>query len=142
MASGQSLLVSDKSPAVSRQSSVRAGTLSGSASPGASCCPEPGLLIADGHQFHRPSSTTVDGTSNVRTRKVSIRTPSARPAPTSRNWGDPCWAPTMAKTAKVPPSTRPADVTVVPVAVSAWLTASFSGRCWASSLILLITRML
>src|SRR5262249_19234890 len=49
-----------------------------------------GLLILDGHQFHRPSSTTVAGTSRVRTRKVSISTPSARPAPTSRNWVDPC----------------------------------------------------
>src|SRR5437660_10121560 len=32
----------------------------------------PGRLIRDGHQFHRPSSTTVDGTSRVRTRNVSI----------------------------------------------------------------------
>src|SRR6266699_6826594 len=102
----------------------------------------PGLLILDGHQFHRPSSTTVDGTSRVRTRKVSISTPNARPAPTSRNWVDPCWAPTMAKTENVPPSTSPADVTVVPVATRARLTASFRGRRCASSRILLITRML
>src|SRR2546426_652184 len=29
-------------------------------------------LIREGHQFHRPSSTTVEGTSSVRTRKVSM----------------------------------------------------------------------
>src|SRR6266487_5254137 len=118
-----------------RAGQSRAGTLSGSASPGAPRWPAPGLLIADGHQFHRPSSTTVDGTSRVRTRNVSIRTPRARPAPTSRNWVDPCWAPTMAKTENVPPSTRPAEVTVVPVATIARLTASLSGRRCASSLI-------
>src|SRR6202012_124630 len=39
-----------------------------------------------GHQFHRPSSTTVEGTSTVRTTNVSIRTPRARPTPPSRIW--------------------------------------------------------
>src|SRR5919204_222034 len=37
---------------------------------------------ADGHQFHRPISIAADGTSKVRTRNVSISTPSARPTPT------------------------------------------------------------
>ena len=43
-------------------------------------------VILDGHQFHRPSRTTVDGTSRVRTRNVSIRMPSASPNPMSRIW--------------------------------------------------------
>jgi hypothetical protein len=34
----------------------------------------------DGHQFQRPRSATVDGTSRVRTRKASIRMPIAREA--------------------------------------------------------------
>src|SRR5262249_57994882 len=33
-------------------------------------------LIRDGHQFHLPSRTTVEGTSSVRTRNVSMRMPS------------------------------------------------------------------
>ena len=37
-----------------------------------------------GHQFQRPSRDTVEGTSRLRTRKVSIKMPSARPMPMSR----------------------------------------------------------
>src|SRR5690242_4030159 len=37
------------------------------------------MCSLDGHQFHRPSSTTVQGTSTVRTTNVSMMTPSARP---------------------------------------------------------------
>ena len=75
--------------------------------------------------------------------KVSISTPSARPTPTSRIWLPPePRPPTTANTEKVPASTSPAEVTVVPVAASDRLTASRSGRWRASSLILLITRML
>ncbi len=96
-----------------------------------------------GHQFHRPSKTTVHGTRTVRTIKVSISTPRARPTPTSTIWLPPePRPPTTANTEKVPASTSPAEVTVVPVAASARLTASRSGRWRASSLILLITRML
>src|SRR3984885_11032268 len=40
-------------------------------------------LSFDGHQFHRPSSTTVQGTSTVLTTNVSMMTPIASPAPTS-----------------------------------------------------------
>ena len=100
-------------------------------------------LIRDGHQFHRPSSTTVDGTSSVRTRKVSIRMPSARPRPMSWICDPPEPLPaTTVSTRNVPASTRPADVTVVPVRPSARVTASRSGYWRASSRILVITRML
>ena len=62
------------------------------------------------------------GTSTVRTMKVSISTPSARPTPTSRIWLPPePRPPTSANTANVPVSTSPAEVTVVPVAPSARL---------------------
>ena len=92
------------------------------------------LLIRDGHQFHRPSSTTVDGTSRVRTRKVSIRMPSARPSPMSRIWLPPDPLPaTSVSTRNVPASTSPAEVIVEPVAPSARVTASRSGRWRASS---------
>jgi hypothetical protein len=85
-----------------------------------------------GHQFHRPIMTTADGTSSVRTRKVSIKMPSARPKPTSTIVLTFCCPalpePTMASTPNVPASTSPAEVTVVPVTPSARLTASGSGR--------------
>jgi hypothetical protein len=101
---------------------------------------------ADGHQFHRPISTAADGTSSVRTRKVSISTPSARPTPTStivRTFCAPALPePTIASTPNVPASTSPAEVTVVPVTLSARPTASRSGRWWDSSLIRDMTRML
>jgi hypothetical protein len=100
----------------------------------------------DGHQFHRPISTAADGTSSVRTRKVSIRMPSARPTPTTTIVLTFCCPalpePTMASTPNVPASTSPAEVTVVPVTLSAWLTASGSGSRCASSLIRVMTRML
>src|SRR5215813_9110721 len=38
------------------------------------------LPRVDGHQFQRPSSATVDGTSRVRTKKASIKMPIAREA--------------------------------------------------------------
>ena len=69
-------------------------------------------------------------------------------APGRRRWPARIWLPpeprppTSANTEKVPASTSPAEVTVVPVAASDRLTASRSGRWRASSLILLITRML
>ena len=53
--------------------------------PGSAPCGA-GRLIRDGHQFHRPSSSTVEGTSRVRTRKVSIRMPSDRPTARLTNW--------------------------------------------------------
>src|SRR6266851_1041112 len=100
----------------------------------------------DGHQFHRPISTAADGTSSVLTRKVSISTPSARPTPTSTIVLTFCAPalpePTIASTPNVPASTSPAEVTVVPVTLSARPTASRSGRWWASSLIRIMTRML
>jgi hypothetical protein len=40
-------------------------------------------LITAGHLFRRPSSITVDGTSSLRTRNVSIRVPAAGPNPTA-----------------------------------------------------------
>src|ERR1039457_6352525 len=91
-------------------------------------------LSRDGHQFHRPIRTTADGTSSVRTKKVSISTPSARPTPTSTMVLTFCVPalpePTTASTPNVPASTSPAEVTVVPVTRSARLTASGSGtRC-------------
>ena len=110
--------------------------------------PSPGCrrYSRDGHQFHRPISTTAEGTSRVLTRKVSISTPSARPTPTSTIVLTFCCpalpAPTMASTPNVPASTSPADVTVVPVTLSARLTASRSGSRCASSLIRVMTRML
>ncbi len=59
---------------------------------------------------------------------MSITTPRARPTPTSRIWLPPDpRPPTTANTANVPASTMPADVTVVPVAPTARLTASRSG---------------
>jgi len=101
---------------------------------------------ADGHQFHRPISTTADGTSSVLTRNVSISTPSASPTPTSttvRTLAGPADAePTTASTPNVSASTSPAEVTVVPVTDSARPTASRSGSRVASSLIRVITRML
>ena len=101
---------------------------------------------ADGHQFHRPISTTADGTSSVLTRNVSMSTPSARPTPTFtivRTFCAPALPdPTMASTPNVPASTSPAEVTVVPVTLSARPTASRSGSCRASSLIRVMTRML
>jgi len=100
-------------------------------------------VIFDGHQFHRPSSTTVQGTSTVRTTNVSMMTPTARPTPTFTICDPPeLRAPTTANTANVPASTRPAEVTVVPVTPSARATASRSGMRCASSLIRVITRML
>src|SRR6185369_9488183 len=82
----------------------------------------------DGHQFHLPSSTTVHGTSTVRTTNVSMMTPTARPTPTFTICEPPePRPPTTANTANVPASTRPADVTVVPVTDSARDTASRSG---------------
>ena len=100
----------------------------------------------DGHQFHRPMSTTADGTSSVRTPNVSISTPSASPTPTStivRTFCVPALPePTTASTPNVPASTSPAEVTVVPVTLSACPTACRSGRCWASSRIRVMTRML
>src|ERR1700742_2253321 len=85
--------------------------------------------IFDGHQFHRPSSTTVQGTSTVRTTNVSIRTPTARPTPMSAICDPPGWRPPpIANTAKVPARTRPAEVTVVPVTPSARATACRSGK--------------
>jgi len=99
----------------------------------------PTRLSRDGHQFHRPSRITVHGTRTVRTMNVSISTPSASPTPTSRIWLPPePRPPTRANTANVPASTSPAEVTVVPVAPSARLTASRSeasrtpGRRWGS----------
>ena len=90
---------------------------------------------ADGHQFHRPISTTAAGTSSVLTRNVSISTPSARPTPTFtivRTFCAPALPdPTIASTPNVPASTSPAEVTVVPVTVSARPTASRSGSRWA-----------
>jgi hypothetical protein len=57
-----------------------------------------------------------------------------------------CWPalpePTTASTPNVPASTSPAEVTVVPVTCSAWLTAARSGSRCASSRIRLMTRML
>jgi hypothetical protein len=101
---------------------------------------------ADGHQFQRPSRTATDGTSSVRTRNVSISTPSARPTPTLtivRTFCAPALCePTIASTPNVPASTSPAEVTVVPVTRSARPTASRSGRNWASSRIRVMTRML
>ena len=86
---------------------------------------------ADGHQFHRPISTTADGTSSVLTRNVSISTPSASPTPTFtmvRTFCVPALPdPTIASTPNVPASTSPADDTVVPVTLSARPTASRSG---------------
>ena len=85
----------------------------------------------DGHQFHRPIRTTAAGTSSVRTKNVSISTPSARPTPTTTIVLTFCAPalpePTIARTANVPASTSPAEVTVVPVTCSARLTASASG---------------
>jgi hypothetical protein len=77
---------------------------------------------------------------------VSISTPSARPTPTLTIVLTFCAPalpePTIASTPKVPASTSPAEVTVVPVTLSARPTASRSGRRWASSLIRIMTRML
>jgi hypothetical protein len=101
---------------------------------------------ADGHQFHRPISTTADGTSSVLTRKVSISTPRASPTPTFTMVLTFCAPalpePTIASTPNVPASTSPAEVTVVPVTLSARPTASRSGSWRASSLIRVMTRML
>jgi len=101
---------------------------------------------ADGHQFHRPISTTADGTSSVLTRNVSISTPSASPTPTFtivRTFCAPALPdPTIASTPNVQASSSPADDTVVPVTLSARPTASRSGNRWASSLIRVMTRML
>ena len=85
-------------------------------------------LIRDGHQFHRPSSTTVDGTSSVRTRKVSMRMPSASPNAMSRNCSPPEPRPaTRPNTTNVPARISPAEVTVVPVTLTARETAVRSG---------------
>jgi len=99
--------------------------------------------MADGHQFQRPSSATVEGTSTVRTTKVSSRMPTARPKPIASIWLLPGpFRPEMARTANVPARTRPAEVTVGPVAPTARITASRNGRWAASSRILVITKML
>ena len=76
----------------------------------------------DGHQFRRPHSTAADGTSRVRTTNVSSRMPSARPVPIWRIWPEVA----TASTPKVPASTRPAEVTVVPVLPMAEATAGRS----------------
>ncbi len=61
----------------------------------------------------------------------------------SRNWLPPDWPPaTRPNTMNVPASTRPAEVTVVPVIPMALVTASRSGSLWASSRIRVMTRML
>ena len=65
----------------------------------------------------------------VRTRKVSIKMPRASPAPIAWNW--PALAPppeTISSTPKVPARTRPAEVTVGPVAPMALAIAWRSGR--------------
>ena len=74
-------------------------------------------------------SVTVAGTRTVRTTKVSRSIPTARPNPTASIGLPPGWrAETTANTAKVPASTRPAEVTVDPVAPTASTTASRSGQ--------------
>ncbi len=101
------------------------------------------MCSLDGHQFHLPSSTTVEGTSSVRTRKVSMRMPRARPRPMSRTWLAPDPLPAArVSTMNEPASTRPAEVTVVPVTPMALATACRSGRRCASSRMRVITRML
>jgi hypothetical protein len=99
--------------------------------------------MALGHQFHRPMSVTVAGTSTVRTTKVSRRIPTASPKPTDSMELPPGWrAEITANTAKVPASTSPAEVTVDPVAPTAFTTAWRSGNRAASSRIRDMTRML
>src|SRR6266511_5662661 len=93
----------------------------------------------DGHQFQRPSRRAVEGTSNVRTRNVSISTPSAIAQPTWRSW---LVAPRTPLTANVPARITPADVIVVPVRCSArWIAWPSESLC-ASSRIRAIIRML
>ena len=62
----------------------------------------------------------------------------------SRNWlpPDPPPATTIPSTINVPASTSPAEVIVVPVALSARVTASRSGKLRASSRIRVIIKML
>ena len=79
------------------------------------------------------------GTISVRTRKVSISTPSAMAAPSCLIW---LVAPVIPATPKVAARISPADVTVVPVWCAAVRTAARSGACCASSRIRLMTRML
>ena len=54
----------------------------------------------------------------------------------------PVWEPVAVSTPKVPARMRPADVTVVPVASTAWRTAIRIGARWASSRMRVMTRML
>ena len=92
----------------------------------------------EGHQLYRPSRTADAGTSRVRTTKVSNRMPRARPVPIWRTWPPV----TKARAPNVPASTRPAAVTVPPVASMAWRTASRGGKPADSSRMRPITRML
>ncbi len=62
-------------PAVSTRSCCGGSTAEIGAVPGP--C-RVALPIRDGHQFHRPSSSTVEGTRTVRTMKVSIKIPTAK----------------------------------------------------------------
>ena len=93
----------------------------------------------DGHQFQRRHSTTMAGTISVRTRNVSISTPSAMAVPSSLIW---VVAPVTPATPKVAARIRPAEVTVGPVWWQAVRTAARSGDSCASSRIRLMTRML
>src|SRR5216683_815543 len=72
----------------------------------------PGRPSFDGHQFLRPQMITTAGTISVRTRKVSISTPSAIAVLSCLIW---LVAPVMAAVPKVAARISPADVTVVPV---------------------------
>src|ERR1035437_7942668 len=99
--------------------------------------------MAEGHQLSRPKSVTVAGTSTVRTTKVSNKMPTASPKPTDSMELPPGWrAETTANTANVPASTNPAEVTVDPVAPTAFTTAWRRGNRAASSRIRDMTRML
>ncbi len=64
--------------------------------------------------------------------------PAARPTPISTIWV----SPVTVSTPNVPARISPADVTVVPVASTAWRTANRIGAKWASSRIRVMTRML
>jgi hypothetical protein len=79
------------------------------------------------------------GTISVRTRNVSISTPSAMAVPSCLSW---LVAPVRPATPKVAARISPAEVTVVPVWCAAVRTAWRSGARRDSSRIRVMTRML
>src|SRR5215469_9268326 len=91
-----------------------------------------------GHHIHRPTSRFSAVTSSSRTTMVSSRMPTATAKPSSVENVDGM----VARTAKVPASTKPAEVITPPVAASPTIAPCLASRLIASSRTRVIRKML